>query len=244
MRNIQFRKRAKQLWAVLTHPSSLTSKNDRPWNNVLHASAKPVFTDGRTVVAASTVFKKLGIPEKTNTDTLLPDDRTPGGVTPTELTYLCHMAASLRPNKVLEVGTFLGRTTLNLANVLPNSQIQTFNWPQNLCSFPVGQKFKGTPQEDRITQVWGDTINFDFRTLPTYEFAFIDADHSYEMVLNDSQKVFSRLSTDGAIVWHDTGPNHLGSTRAVMEFCNANQLTFHIIEGTSLAVTSRRFGMN
>ncbi|MBX3021228.1 MAG: class I SAM-dependent methyltransferase [Bdellovibrionales bacterium] len=240
MRSFQIVKRVKQVMAVLSQPSSLASINDLPWNNVLHAAAKPLFTDSKVMISFEDLCERLGLPDQVTCKPLLRGDLTPGGVSPRELTILCHLAGHLQPKRLLEVGTFRGRTTLNFANVLPNSEIRTFNWPQELCSFPVGEHFRGTAFESKIIQVWGDTRTYDFSQIPKIDMAFIDADHSYEMVHVDSAKVFSRLNDDGIIVWHDVDRNHLGSTRAVMEFCNSKQLPFHIIEDSTLAIASRR----
>jgi predicted O-methyltransferase YrrM len=52
-------------------------------------------------------------------------------------------------------------------------------------------------------------LNFDFQSLnKKYDLIFIDGDHHYDYVKNDTQKIFQHLIHDNSIiVWHDYARN-------------------------------------
>lgn len=60
-------------------------------------------------------------------------------------------------------------------------------------------------EQSNIRQLWGNTQTFDFSGLQTkYDLIFIDGDHRYAAVNNDTQKVFEHLiHNQSIVVWHD-----------------------------------------
>src|SRR5690606_13002116 len=64
-----------------------------------------------------------------------------------------------------------------------------------------------------IHHLYGNSRSFDFNALnKKYDLIFIDGDHHYEMVKNDSAKVFEHLvHTNSIVVWHDYAfnPEHV-----------------------------------
>jgi predicted O-methyltransferase YrrM len=58
---------------------------------------------------------------------------------------------------------------------------------------------------ENIAHLRGDSLDFDFSGLNrTFDLIFIDGDHHYDMVRNDSHKVFTNLVHENTIVvWHD-----------------------------------------
>jgi len=69
------------------------------------------------------------------------------------------------------------------------------------------------------------------------DFIFVDADHSFEAVRNDTQNAFSMLATKGVIVWHDYNPEHPGC----FEFLHQLSKTHRIfsIKNTALVIYIR-----
>jgi hypothetical protein len=49
------------------------------------------------------------------------------------------------------------------------------------------------------------------------DFVFVDGDHSYEYVKNDTEKAFELLAPDGAIAWHDFAGKSEGVVRYLRE---------------------------
>lgn len=179
-----------------------------------------------------------------------------GNVTLLELTVLDSLVAARRPKRVFEIGTFDGRTTLNLAaNVPPGAVVHTLDLPSaGDPALPVhsddrpfirksqqgtrGRRFQGAPEQDGIVQLEGDSASFDF--LPyarMMDFVFVDGSHSYDYVRSDSLNALD-LATPGAmIVWHDYGEWE-GVTRALNELSSADPRFAGLrhVRGTTLAL--------
>ena len=118
--------------------------------------------------------------------------------------------------RIVEVGTYDGNTTLNMAlNMNDQGRIVTIDLaPDGLESptltgriqpvdFPERQ-YVGTSVEGKIQQVYGDSAKLDWDGLGgPFDMAFIDGDHSSEYALNDTRKALSVLRPGGTILWHD-----------------------------------------
>lgn len=175
-----------------------------------------------------------------------------GNVTLLELLVLAQLVASRQPEAVFEIGTFDGRTTLNLAaNTrgrvftldLPAAQIADTSLgldPADTAyiSKPAsGERFLGTREASRITQVFGDSATFDFSPWHgKIDFVFIDGSHSKEYVLSDTQRALRLLRPMGGIIaWHDYNSVWSGVTTALHEIASGG-LPLRWIPGTSLAI--------
>lgn len=158
-----------------------------------------------------------------------------GNASALEIIVLSRLVQTLKPTALLEIGTFDGRTTLNLAaNCSPSSQVYTLDLPRDLLSsttLPLvtgdavyiekevpGARFRGTEYASRIVQLMGDSASFDFSKLGTQmDFIFIDGSHAYEYVLRDSETARGLLREGrGLIVWHDY-TEWLGVNKALNE---------------------------
>jgi predicted O-methyltransferase YrrM len=145
-----------------------------------------------------------------------------GNITLQELSVITALVKQTRPTRILEIGTFDGRTTLNMAiNSPAEAQLFTLDLPKTqLDSTKLhittgdrvfvdkpesGARFKSTEQARKITQLYGDSATFDFAPyFGTIDLVFLDGSHSYEYVLNDS-RIGLKLLRDGrgVILWHD-----------------------------------------
>lgn len=157
-----------------------------------------------------------------------------------------------KPERVFELGTFTGSTTRILAmNLAESAEIFTLDLdPQSMpdCCldasgkpiYEAGVLFKGTAEALKIRQLFGNSAEFDFSPyFGSMDLVFVDADHSYEAVLKDSQTAFKLLRPGGMIVWDDYRwlPEHSnceGVTRALHEL--ADQYPIYQLKGTRLAV--------
>lgn len=144
-----------------------------------------------------------------------------GNVTPFELLCLCMMIKAFAPKQVLELGTFNGNTTLQIAaNLETGASITTLDLPlgeapaegndehdAKLIHAAVRERprYLSSPYEDRVRQVYANSLEVDFATLTARpaDFIFIDAGHSDECVRNDTEKSLKILAEGGCIVWHD-----------------------------------------
>ena len=147
---------------------------------------------------------------------------TDGNVSAEELILITKLARLYKPERMFEIGTFDGRTTLNLAcNSAPDARIYTLDLPDKngavkkpaaldgdmsfVNKVVTGSRFHGTDCENKITQLYGNSATFDFSPYENkMDFIFIDGAHTYDYILKDSEKAL-RLLRDGQgiILWHD-----------------------------------------
>ena len=178
-----------------------------------------------------------------------------GNVSTYELVTIISLIKAADPQRMFEIGTYDGRTTLNMAaNSSPAAEVYTLDLPKAegkdaqlrleesdrkyIEKEISGATYRGTQQESKITQVYGDTATYDFSPFfGTVDLVFVDASHSYEYVLNDSRVSLKMLrGGKGIILWHDYDAWD-GVTKALNEL-RASTPEFRElkhIQGTSLA---------
>ncbi len=186
-------------------------------------------------------------------------DAVDGNVTERELIAICRLIRSAQPAKLFEIGTFDGRTTLNMAvNAAPGATVHTLDLPQSELPSAAsrihaheivyadkaqsGERYRGTEAESSIVQLYGDSGNFDFAEYyGTMDFVFIDGSHTFDYVVNDSLHALRMLKeAGGTIVWHDYG-RWDGVTGALNQL-RQKRPEFHSVvsvAGTTLALLRR-----
>ena len=143
---------------------------------------------------------------------------------PLEQFSLAALAGLRRPQRMLEIGTFDGSTTLLLARMVPTAQIYTLDLPlghhdgTNEVALAkvdgAGSRFKGRPEADRITQLYGDSRLFDFS--PYYrqmDLVVVDGSHEADCVTADSENALRIVKSDGVVVWDDYADEVAGRHR-------------------------------
>ena len=127
----------------------------------------------------------------------------------TDMQLLVTLAGRKEMNSYLEIGTWRGESVHNVAKEIEDCT--TINLSEKemkamgLPSKYAEQHALLSKKNPKILHLQGNTKNFDFAGLnKKYDLIFIDGDHTYEMVLNDTQKVFANLLHENSIVvWHD-----------------------------------------
>ena len=168
-----------------------------------------------------------------------------------EVMVLCAIEKFMNASNVVEIGTYDGNTTLNLAANLPEGgRVTTIDLPPNwdskfLYDVPgshwnvtdrsrIGVQYRGTPYESRIRQVLGDSAKVDWQALhPPFDMVFIDGCHYRDYVRADTENALKHLRPGGVIVWHDYG-DLKDVSRVVDE--TARRVTVRVVRGTRLAV--------
>jgi predicted O-methyltransferase YrrM len=190
-----------------------------------------------------------------------------GNVTYPESIAIARIIKTFNPEKIFEIGTFDGRTTLNIAmNSSENSKVFTLDLPQNIMH---NTKFRTNPNEHLyikkersglifhghskaeriITQLYGDSATFDYTPyVGQMDLVFIDGAHTYDYVLSDTKIALKLLKpTGGIIIWHDYNSiTYTGVTKAI-NYLSENENFFKsikIIKGTSIAFIDTRKTMN
>ncbi len=132
-----------------------------------------------------------------------------GGSLITDLLLLKALAKRFDDCTYFEIGTWRGESVCNVADVA--KACYTLNLPsEEMRAFGLSESYidqyaffsKDTPN---IIHLEGNSKHFDFSSLgKQFDLIFIDGDHHYEMVKNDTEKVFAHLVHENSIVvWHD-----------------------------------------
>lgn len=118
-----------------------------------------------------------------------------------DVVMLLKVAVCSKPKKLMEVGSFRGYTALFLAqHVSPDAKIVTVDrYPDH------GEAYQNTGWASMIERRVGETNASMFEHDPpgSYDLIFIDADHSYAGVKNDTELILPLVSQNGFILWHD-----------------------------------------
>lgn len=153
-----------------------------------------------------------------------------------EFLYVVAVARYRGARRIFEFGTCLGRTTFHLALASPDCRVFSLDLPDDRGSYAgseTGAYFRGKPEAERITLLRCDSREFDIAPYRgSMDFIWVDGDHSYEMVKNDTEKAFELLAPGGAILWHDFAPKKVGLVRYFEELTQTRPL--FRIKGTSV----------
>lgn len=180
-----------------------------------------------------------------------------GNVNLAELAVLAQAAAAIPVGTmIVEIGTFDGRTTLNLAvNAPAPTRVVTLDLPPgDAAAYALapgerhyvdkprpGARIRAAapPWSDssvRITQLSGDSATFDWTPYAGQAgLVFVDGSHAYDYVRKDSESARRLVASGGLVLWHDYG-RWDGVTRALEEFEDACRLGLRHVRGTSLVL--------
>ena len=170
-----------------------------------------------------------------------------------ETLVLCAAVRAVGARRVLEIGTFEGATTVQLAaNVTADGHVFTLDLDPagaadavipcvgsdvQLTGKPlerIGRQYRDTPYAARITQILHDSTTVDYRQyFDQLDLAFIDGGHSYEQVKCDTERVLPLVRPGGAVLWHDYRPGCAGVRRYLHELARTRPVRH--VRGTCLA---------
>jgi predicted O-methyltransferase YrrM len=139
-----------------------------------------------------------------------------------DLLYVAAIARLRDCRRIFEFGTYQGRTTYHLTFASEEPRVFTLNLPPkddpSVANF-LGTWFRGSDRERFITQLLQDSRSFDPAPYDRQmDLVFIDADHSYEGVKNDTEKALRMLAPGGILLWHDFAAKSPGVVRYIQEF--------------------------
>ena len=174
-----------------------------------------------------------------------------GNVSLHELVAIASLVSHRQPRVVVEIGTFDGNTTLQMAaNAPADARVFTLDLPPSgacageldpqdaaYIADPTRQrrKFLGTPHAAKIAQWLGDSATFDFAAAldgRRVDFAFVDGSHGYDYVRSDTERLRLLLADDAVVLWHDYTPVWPGVIRWLDEL--SRELPLVRIAGTNL----------
>lgn len=176
------------------------------------------------------------------------------GLLPSEQAMvLLSIIVAENPKEILEIGTYMGHTTRQIAENLQNAIVHTVDLPED---FSLGEKpsVEGLPMDDfhlisrrivgrdfrneacssRIRQYFGDTAKWEFQIEGHPTLFFIDGSHTYEYCKNDTERCFELCQGKGVFLWHDCDDHHPGVVQFLAEW-RALGRDIRRIEGTPIA---------
>ncbi|MBM2813934.1 MAG: hypothetical protein HW421_696 [Ignavibacteria bacterium] len=190
------------------------------------------------------------------------DNTTIGGTSDLEAWILSVLAK--KSAFMFEFGTATGKTTYLWArNSHDNAQIITITLPpEKLTDYSEGKTdssdaaliakkeslftkhyYTGTGVEKKITQIYGDSKQFDESPfLEKCDLIFIDGSHAYSYVKSDTEKAIRMLKPGGIALWHDyRGPRH--ETKDVYFYLNelSKEIPLLHLRNTSLVAYKKPF---
>ena len=169
-----------------------------------------------------------------------------------EILDICAIERFIKATRILEIGTFDGNTALNLAANTPgtvttvdlpddwNGELK-YDVPKDYINVTnpakVGMQYRGSPEEQRITQVLADSAKLDWRNLGgQFDLIFVDGCHHYDYVKQDTENALAHLKNGGVLIWHDYGM--IKDVSKVVDEV-AKKIPVAIIRGTRLAVARK-----
>jgi predicted O-methyltransferase YrrM len=183
-----------------------------------------------------------------------------GNVSDFEIGVINRLVKYNNPKTLFEIGTFDGRTTLNMAaHSGGDALVYTLDLPLSSVDDTAlkidpgdrmfiekaasGLRFCTTDMAYKITQLYGDSATFDFSPYARkVDFLFVDGSHSYDYVIKDSLTALEIIRPNGIILWHDyaaEGPTAWpGVTKALEELYSgdARFSAMKNIAGTSIVM--------
>jgi predicted O-methyltransferase YrrM len=163
--------------------------------------------------ASGAGLEALGIPDGT------------GGINPGDRRALYYLVAAVRPRAVLEIGTHIGASTVHIASALhmasvssPSPTMVTVDiadvnsrsvkpWLKNGAAESPASMVDMIGYGANVEFVTGRSITYLAGCERTFDFVFIDGDHSAAMVYQEIAAALKVLNADGVIVLHDYFPD-------------------------------------
>ncbi len=189
-------------------------------------------------------------------------DAVEGNVVECELLVIAALIHQSEPGVCFEIGTFDGRTALNIAMNQPpggrlftldllRSEINTTQLALDKAEVRYidkpasGSRFTGHHLAHKITQLYGDSATYNFSQFHSnVDFMFVDGSHSYEYALSDSRTAGKMINPiTGIILWHDyDSPYWPGVTQALNELYLSDPEFSGLrhIENTSFCILTKR----
>lgn len=130
-----------------------------------------------------------------------------------DLMLLKRLARNYEACTYMEIGSWRGESISNVADVAKKCVSVSLS-AKEMLAMGFDQKFVDVhaifyKDYPNVEKVEANSHHFDFGSLnEQFDLIFVDGDHSYEGVENDTRKVFPlRKDSKSVIVWHDYGYN-------------------------------------
>lgn len=134
----------------------------------------------------------------------------PGGSGVLDYAFIRAVLLKYDLSTYMEIGTYIGESIHSISDITDLSISLTVE-PEHPASMRRWCMQRGIPDysnrlvtDRNIHQYFADSKEFDFGKIKEkIDLYFIDGDHSYEGVVNDTKKVFAHKERDSFVIWHD-----------------------------------------
>ena len=132
-----------------------------------------------------------------------------GSSLPTDILLLKEICKKFSNCSYFEIGTWRGESVINVAQVaatcytlnLSKEEIMTMNLSEKYADFHG----YFSRNKENIIHLYGNSMTFNFTAInKKFDVIFIDGNHHYDYVKNDTTKVFKYLThSESIVIWHD-----------------------------------------
>lgn len=123
--------------------------------------------------------------------------------------YKASIVSAFLPKTVLEIGTYYGWGAASIKAACPEAVVYTMNPKDSKdANNSIDEDMIGSVCRKKgleVVQLWADSTQFDYTTLPRIDVSYVDGNHKYEYVYKDLENV-SEI-TNKAIILDDYIPN-------------------------------------
>ena len=177
------------------------------------------------------------------------------GSTISDYVLLKGLARKFEECRYLEIGTWLGESLVNIASIA-----------KECISISLSDKelqLQGATEEEILIQrifsknlsnikhIKHNSKTFNFSSIGKFDFVFIDGDHSYKGVKNDTENAFKVLKDNNSIIaWHDysdlTGNTiNWGVLAGILDGCPKENLKnlYHVSNTMCLIYINKKFNV-
>ena len=181
---------------MIRHPGSLLYKFDNAQLEERYKKTIPVI--GMEKFFAWANFSEIELPALTF---------IPGGSLVLDYAVIKTLIMKLRLKNYLEIGSFIGESINSASTVAEHCYSITMppdTMKKYFADMGKGNFANRLAYRDNITQYFVDSKEFDFSSVANkIDIYFIDGDHSYIGVYNDTKNIFAHKKKDAFVVWHD-----------------------------------------
>lgn len=214
---------------ILVPPQTLLEKEKRSLKDL---PTQPIFLETLSAIGVldlQAVFKEHITYWEENSHeiyALMPPEDAFAGVNPGDRRAIHALITHLRPANILEVGTYIGASTLHIAHAQKQLQKEapekTYHlttvdilevnaldgpWHKEGMAYSPQAMIKALGVEDRVSFIAQDSLQFMRKTTQRFDFIFLDGNHRANAVYQEVIAALNILNPQGYILLHDYFPS-------------------------------------